>query len=103
MREYFANGETLPNGIYVQCKIYWDDCEMGSWPRETPWLATIGIGGWHYSSKGEETKEKAIKGLIEYMQSQVKQHKDDLERQKHKIEELTKFLQTEVNNGRVAS
>ena len=93
LKDIFADEETLPNGIYVRRKVYWDDCEMQSWPIETPWLATINIGGWHYSSKGETTKEQAITKLLEYMQDQLKEHKKQLEWQKNRIKELTEYLE----------
>lgn len=98
MREpAFADCETLPNGIYVRRKITWHDCELESWPKDKPWLATIGVGGWHYSSRGEATKEQAISNLFEYMQSQLKQFHEILEWQQNRIKGLTEYL--EKHNG----
>jgi hypothetical protein len=93
MIEVFADGKTLSNGIYVQRKIYWADCEVAGWPLDKPWLATINVGSWHYSSRGNATKEEAIKDLFEYMQEQIKAHKDQLEFQNNRLKELTEFLE----------
>jgi hypothetical protein len=98
MDEYFADFETLPNGILVRRKIRWHECELESWPQDQPWLATIGIGGWHYSSRAGATKEQAINGLLEYMQDQKKSHQEQLEFQKKRLAELTEFL--EKNDGK---
>lgn len=97
MLNAFTDEETLPNGIYVRRKTYWSDCELKSWPVDQPWLATIGVGGWHYSSRGGATKEQAISSLMEYMQDQVKDHEKQLEFQKNRLKELKEFL--EKNNG----
>lgn len=93
MLQTFADDETLPNGIYVRRKTYWDNCEVESWPQDIPWLASISVGGWYYSSKGSATKEQAISSLLEYMQDQLKAHKEQLERQKNRIKELTEYLE----------
>lgn len=97
MLEAFTDDETLPNGIYVRRKTYWHECELESWPQSKPWLATINIGGWHYSSKGSTTKEQAISDLFEYMQDQLRQFRNQLVWQKNRIKELAEYLET--NNG----
>jgi len=93
MLEAFTDDETLPNGIYVRRKTYWNDCEVESWPLDKPWLATTSVGGWHYSSKGSATKEEAVSSLLEYMQGQKKAHEDQLEFQKNRLKELTEYLE----------
>ncbi len=90
--EWFADWETLPNGILVRRKIRWHLCEQHSWPEEIPWLATVSVGGWHYSNRGSATKEQAIKDLLEYMKEQKKAHEDQLEFQKNRLKELTEYL-----------
>lgn len=97
MVENFADCETLPNGIYVRRKVRWHECELESWPKSKPWLATINVGPWHYSSRGEATKEQAVSSLFEYMQDQLKQFHQQLLWHQDKIKTLTEFL--EKHNG----
>lgn len=100
MDEYFADFETLPNGIMVRRKTAWhlSEIKSGSWPKELPWLASISVGGWHYSSRAGATKEQAVNALLEYMQDQKKAHEDQLEFQKKRLADLTEFL--EKNDGK---
>jgi len=95
LKDIFTDGETLPNGIYVQRKVYWSECEMESWPIEMPWLATINVGGWHYSSKGSATKKQAVSSLLEYMQDMKKQFEDQLKRDNERLKILNEFLTTQ--------
>lgn len=88
----WADGETLPNGIYVRRKTYWSDCEIKSWPQDNPWLATISVGGWHYSSRGSNTKEQAVIDLVKYMHEQMEAQKDLLKIQENRIKELADYL-----------
>jgi len=94
MREpAFVDEETLPNGIYVRRKVTWHECELEVWPKSKPWLATINISPWHYSSRGEATKEQAVNGLLEYMQEQLKQFHEQLLWNQNRIKNLTEFLE----------
>ena len=90
MNQNFDNEETLPNGINVKRKIRFHPCELDQ--VNTPWLATINMGGWHYS-KGGSTKEMAIASILEYMQDLRKKFEDQLKKDHERLDELKKFLE----------
>jgi hypothetical protein len=87
MRKIFEDGETLPNGIFVHRLVNFQKTD----DTEIPWVASISIGGWHYS-QWAETKEKAVKALYPYMERVKADFQDVIRIKTEQIKALEEFL-----------
>lgn len=83
------NEEELSNGVYIWRYLQFNDPKVS----ETPWMAAINIGGWHYSQLGV-TKEEAIQNLYSYINKCKDGFVNHIKIIEERIKAVDEFLQS---------